>query len=803
MSFISRSGYEQIDGNTSQSIYNEETQELLCHIQSFKKSKNGYLVYNFLNIILLGIPYVFFKSYPKAKCQLVYSSSALSDAEYLLVRDNHNNYSIELVLAIDVDINGFNIKKPIRYFCHQHTKYIWIVENQVFCSLDQLVWDNKTCEEFAKDNNSLNEDNYNEIFALFGPNKIEVVVKSYWRLFIEEIFNPFYLFQAFSIALWCFDDYIIYAGCVVVLTLFSSITSLIQTRKQSKNLHDIVESSKCYEVSVLRTIFGNQQCLNISPEELVPGQCIVNESVLTGESVPLTKTEIPHETELYNIKRHEKHTLFSGTYILQTRYYGGANVLARVLRTGFDTTKGHLVKSILFPTPVNLQFYSDAFKFVYVLFCIALNGVAYCLYLYIQRHANVVTIIIRTLDIITIVVPPALPAAMTVGTVYSQSRLKKQKIFCISPPRINMCGKIKLACFDKTGTLTHDTLDLHSVLPCTSGQFNDLVLDVYKIRNYGLLEQGMASCHSLTRFNGELTGDPLDLNMFNFTMWNLEEPGTNENTRFDMLAPTVVSPDKGDYKLGIIKEFSFSSAVQCMSVICKNLEKKTFVYTKGAPEKLLGLCDPSSIPEDFESRLKLFTRNGYRVIALAYKRLPADFRWVEAQKIKRDSIECDLYLLGFIIMQNPLKVETVSVIRDLYRANIGSVMITGDHMMTAIAVARNCEIVGREDNIFIISTSQTTDTDEMPRITLENVNIGQRVDNIINIDNVETNNYFAIDGKTWIKIKCHYPELIPNIIVRTKIFARFQPDQKTQVIMELQKLDYVVAMVGDGTNDCG
>lgn len=62
------------------------------------------------------------------------------------------------------------------------------------------------------------------------------------------------------------------------------------------------------------------------------------------------------------------------------------------------------------------------------------------------------TILIRALDIITIVVPPALPAAMTVGTIYSQNRLKKRSIFCISPPRINVCGKIKLVCFDKVRT---------------------------------------------------------------------------------------------------------------------------------------------------------------------------------------------------------------------------------------------------------------------------------------------------------------------------------------------------------------
>ena len=64
-------------------------------------------------------------------------------------------------------------------------------------------------------------------------------------------------------------------------------------------------------------------------------------------------------------------------------------------------------------------------------------------------------------------VPPALPAAMTVGTYYAQNRLKKTKIFCISPQRINVCGKLKLVCFDKTGTLTEDGLDLYGVQATT------------------------------------------------------------------------------------------------------------------------------------------------------------------------------------------------------------------------------------------------------------------------------------------------------------------------------------------------
>lgn len=87
-----------------------------------------------------------------------------------------------------------------------------------------------------------------------------------------------------------------------------------------------------------------------------------------------------------------------------------------------------------------------------------------------NKGVAVKELIIRALDIITIVVPPALPAAMTVGTVYAQSRLKKKQIYCISPPRIPIGGKLKLICFDKTGTLTEDGLDLWGVVETSSNK---------------------------------------------------------------------------------------------------------------------------------------------------------------------------------------------------------------------------------------------------------------------------------------------------------------------------------------------
>ena len=136
---------------------------------------------------------------------------------------------------------------------------------------------------------------------------------------------------------------------------------------------------------------------------------IVNESVLTGpllwhsyilvvvfkeifvslgESAPETKTPAPDLDEPYCTDIHKRHTLFCGTQILQTRYYGQDKVLAVVIRTGFTTAKGELVRSILYPKPIGFKFYVDSLKFVLLLFGVALCGITYCVYVYITKEVN-------------------------------------------------------------------------------------------------------------------------------------------------------------------------------------------------------------------------------------------------------------------------------------------------------------------------------------------------------------------------------------------------------------------------------
>jgi cation-transporting ATPase 13A2 len=135
------------------------------------------------------------------------------------------------------------------------------------------------------------------------------------------------------------------------------------------------------------------------------------------------------------------------------------------------------------------------------------------------------------LDLITIVVPPALPATLTIGTTFAIDRLRKGGIFCISPNRVNIGGKVNVVCFDKTGTLTEDGLDVLGVrtIDKQDERFSELHSEITDVPNTGgangktPLLYALATCHALKLIDGEVIGDPLDIKMFEYTGWTLDE----------------------------------------------------------------------------------------------------------------------------------------------------------------------------------------------------------------------------------------------------------------------------------------
>lgn len=127
--------------------------------------------------------------------------------------------------------------------------------------------------------------------------------------------------------------------------------------------------------------------------------------------------------------------------------------------------KGQLVRSIMYPKPVDFEFTKDLLRFVMVLAVIAVAGFIYSTAIMSVHDIDVGRIIIDSLNVICTVVPAALPAAMSIGIIVAKRRIEKREIYCISPSTINTCGAVNAVCFDKTGTLTEEGLDLMGVLP--------------------------------------------------------------------------------------------------------------------------------------------------------------------------------------------------------------------------------------------------------------------------------------------------------------------------------------------------
>ncbi|XP_058043326.1 polyamine-transporting ATPase 13A3 isoform X2 [Ahaetulla prasina] len=754
----------------------------------------------------------------------------------------------------------------LRYFTHHSVKYFWDDAIQNFTSIKGLD-DSTTCASIHREHSTgLTKEmqDYRKIF--YGLNEIAVKVPSIFKMLIKEVLNPFYIFQLFSVILWCTDEYYYYAIAIVIMSLISIASSLYNIRKQYTMLHDMVAAHSIIRVSISRANHGVEEVLStdlvpgdvivvplrgmIMPCDavLLSGTCIVNESMLTGESVPVTKTNLPNpskdcqalEDEVYNPDGHRRHTLFCGTTVIQTRFYTGELVKAVVIRTGFSTSKGQLVRSILYPKPTDFQLYREAYLFLLCLVGVAGIGFLYTIVISILHQVPARIIIIESLDIITITVPPALPAAMTAGIVYAQRRLKKVGIFCISPQRINICGQLNLVCFDKTGTLTEDGLDLWGIQRVENARFQ---LPEESACKESLVRSPfvacMATCHSLTKIEGVLSGDPLDLKMFEATGWVLEEATEEETALHNRIMPTVVRPAKqllpdfnagnnkemelfqlsASYEIGIVRQFPFSSALQRMCVVARILgEKKMDAFMKGAPEVVAGLCKPATVPADFEQVLEDYTRQGFRVIALAHRKLESKLNWHKVQNVARDTIEANLDFMGLIVMQNKLKPETPAVLDDLHKANVRTVMVTGDNMLTAISVARDCGMILPQDKVIVAEALPPKDghparikwhhadaleraPDATPTINSEDIPIKLAQQNYE--DSHKTRFHFAMNGKSFAVIQEHFQDLVPKLVLHGTVFARMAPDQKTQLVEALQNVDYHVGMCGDGANDCG
>ncbi|GKZ62402.1 hypothetical protein AnigIFM49718_009489 [Aspergillus niger] len=747
------------------------SEDLTIVIAGFSTSPTGLLLYYLSCLLSLGVFYLLFRWFPKYRVRLMGMPTPLQSCQWVVIEDQWNQLDIH---TVHTEVYGRPLStvfspnyefydedndptiSQLRYIDYRYLRLIYHPADDKFCLIGG--WKDPSWKNAKGMRAGLDADDRDSREQVFGKNLIDIQQKTAIQLLMDEAFHPFYIFQLASLVLWSLDQYYYYAVCIFLISVISISATIIETKATMNRLRDI-SLFEC-DIRVLRNGFWR----SVPSRELVPGDvyefsdpslnhvpcdcillsgdCIVNESMLTGESVPVSKVPLTDDALKYlNLSAPSihpalaRHFLFSGTKVIRARRPQGVDddeaiALAVVVRTGFLTTKGALVRSMLFPKPSGFSFYRDSFRYISVMAIIAILGFVASFINFIRLGLSWHLIIVRALDLITIVVPPALPATLSIGTNFALSRLKAHKIYCISPQRVNVGGKLDVICFDKTGTLTEDGLDVLGVrivdhnrrfsdlLPklCLASPTSSYTDSIRDMSRYNNTLYTMATCHSLRVVDGELLGDPLDVKMFQFTGWSFEEGGSHtEEADSETILPSIARPPLSEnhpsayqrhkieapLELGILRTFEFVSHLRRASVIVRQYgDTGASTFVKGAPESVKAICLPSSLPHDFDELLSNYTHKGYRVIACAAKYEPK-LSWMRVQKMARADAECDLEFLGFIIFENKLKPNTAETVAELNKAGIRNIMCTGDNILTAVSVARECGLISGDEQCFV------------------------------------------------------------------------------------------------------
>jgi len=728
------------------------------------------------------------------KCFAAYSKvSKISEATFVKVDPASNKGKTELCpLTHDNESTDYPY-----WFLFQKRKISFNSEANEFQKLDYPV--HLRLEEY-RDSKGHSNESYKEALRKFGPNKFDIPRPNFMDLYKEQMLAPFFVFQLFCVGLWCLDEYWQYSIFTLVLLLLFEATV---TKSRLKNLEvlrnmglpsrkiNVLRENKWIEINSYELVPGDICSLGrsgtteiICPCDmlLLRGNCVVNEAMLTGESTPHLKESLTshgNHKDILNSKKDSLHLLYSGTTILQHGPERGSSerdgCITFILKTGFGTTQGKLMRMILFSTERITANTKEAFGFIGFLLIFAIAASGYVLREGLEDESRSrYKLLLHCVMIITSVVPPELPMELSLAVNNSLIALHKLGIFCTEPFRIPFAGKIDVCCFDKTGTLTSDNLILKGIAGINS---MDSLLPPTEIPDEVGITLG--GCNSLLHIDGKLMGDPMETASLKAIGWSSKGD--------------VAVSQKGKYSVRIIHRYHFSSELKRMSTIVSLEGERTFyALIKGAPEKLKSFYDPSSIPSHYDETFKYFSRQGRRVIALGYKTIPENTT-DELKRISREDLENNFKFGGFAVFDCPLKPDSATAILQLTKSSHKVAMITGDNTLTACQVSTDLKMVDKPVLILTETLKEVRwisvdETQSFPLTSSNFKDLCKRFD-------------FCISGSTL----SHFisdPQLRKQL-GEVRVFARVNPDQKELIVTTLKNAGYHVLMCGDGTNDVG
>lgn len=591
--------------------------------------------------------------------------------------------------------------------------------------------------------------------ASVGPNKLDEEEKTpMWKRFFEQMGDPMVIMLLVAAAISVITGFIQgepeWADAAIILSvvILNSVLGVIQEAKSEQALEALQEMSAA-QSKVIR----DGKMVHMASSELVPGDVVlleagdsvpadcrviesasmkIEEAALTGESVPVEKhadvISLAEGTD--DVPLGDRKNM---CYMGSTVVYGRGRAV--VVGTGMNTEMGKIASALtsakkeLTPLQMKLNELSGILTKLVLAICVIIFAVD------IVRHfgelgsnpAMMLDTFMVAVSLAVAAIPEGLVAVVTIVLSMGVTKMSRRQAIIRKMTAVETLGCTQIICSDKTGTLTQNKMTVVK---------HELAADEDKFL------AGMALC-SDAKYDaekGEAVGEPTECALVN-----------------DAAKAGMTDLDSQRPRIG---EAPFDSGRKMMSVVVKDVDGDYEQFTKGAPDVVIGLCthvyDNGQVVELTDERReqilaanKAMADQALRVLALAnrtYTEAPTDF--------SPEALEHDLVFCGLSGMIDPVRPEVTAAIVEAKEAGIRPVMITGDHIDTAVAIAKDLGIV--ED------ASQAITGAELDKISDE-------------------------DFKTRV--------------TEISVYARVQPEHKARIVDAWKGLGNIVAMTGDGVND--
>jgi P-type Ca2+ transporter type 2C len=559
------------------------------------------------------------------------------------------------------------------------------------------------------------------------------------------------------------------AVAIIAIVMINGVLGFFQERKAEKSLQALKELS-APQVQVLR----GGTWLKIPSKELVVGDIIkfssgdrigadvrlikttsleIEESALTGESVPVQKNADVLRTKDLGIGDMEN-IAFMGTMV--TRGSGVGVVIASGMKTAMGQIADLLQKAETMDTP--LQRRLEQLGKILISTALVLTVLVVAIGV-LQGH-DLYTMFLAGVSLAVAAIPEGLPAIVTVALSLGVQKMIRKNAIVRKLPAVETLGCASVICSDKTGTMTQNKMTVTHLWsggrtwtvggvgyePTGSFSRNNEVVDIKKEKAIQqLLMFGLLCNHANLVIKDDeyiLDGDPTEGALLVSAM----KAGFERTNLFKQYE--------------IIREFPFDSTRKMMTVIVRDSHGREFIVTKGAPDVLVGLSESILVDDkiqnmsndyktEVQSAINELASQALRTMAISYKPLTSN-----ALTITENEAENHLIFIGLQGMIDPPRPEVKEAVKECKAAGIKTIMITGDHTITAKAIAKQLGILSPNSKV--------------------------------------------LDGKALSEMSVTELE---EVVDDVSVFARVSPEHKLKIVKALQNRGHIVAMTGDGIND--